>query len=79
MKKKSITIAVADNHLDNILEVAHHLQEAGLKVEHIMDAVGVITGSCETCEMEKMTQIAGVESIEAQDHYRLAPPDAPVQ
>ncbi|MBD1914145.1 MULTISPECIES: ketohydroxyglutarate aldolase [unclassified Leptolyngbya] len=79
MKKTAITIAVADNHLDNILEVAHLLQEAGLKVEHIMDAVGVITGSCETCEVEKIAQIDGVESVEAQDQYRLAPPDAPIQ
>lgn len=79
MKKTSITVAVADNHLANILEVAHHLQEAGLNVEHIMDAVGVITGSCETCEVEKMSQVDGVESVEAQDHYRLAPPDAPIQ
>lgn len=77
MKKTSVTIAIADNHLDHILEVAHHLQEAGLKVEHIMDAVGVITGSCENCELEKMMKVDGVASVETEGQYWLAPPDAP--
>lgn len=79
MNMTHLTIAVTDNHLDHILEVAHHLQQAGLKVEHIMDAVGVITGSCDTCHLEEMAQVEGVESVETADSYHLAPPDAPVQ
>jgi len=79
MKKTSVTIAIADNHLDHILEVAQHLREAGLKVEHIMDAVGVITGSCQTCELEKVAQVDGVASVEAEEQYQLAPPNSPIQ
>jgi hypothetical protein len=75
----NLTIAVSDNHLDHILDVAQHLNEAGLKVHQIMDSIGIILGSCQSCQVSAMQRVEGVESVEAEATYSLVPPYSPIQ
>ena len=79
MNMINLTIAVSDNHLDHILEVAQHLNEAGLKVHHIMDSIGIIMGSCQSCQVGALQRVEGVESVEAETSYSLVPPRSSVQ
>ncbi|MEO1148887.1 MAG: ketohydroxyglutarate aldolase [Cyanobacteria bacterium J06638_22] len=79
MNMINLTIAVSDNHLDHILEVAQHLNEAGLNVHQIMDSIGVIMGSCQSCQISAMQHVEGVESVETEASYSLVPPHSPVQ
>lgn len=75
----NLTIAVSDNHLDHILEVAQHLNEAGLNVHQILDSIGIIMGSCQSCQISAMRHVEGVESVETEATYSLVPPHSPVQ
>ncbi len=79
MAKISLTVAIADDYLDNILEVAQNLHSAGMQVSQIMDTVGVIVGSSEATQVAKLAQVRGVESVEANHSYQLAPPNSGVQ
>lgn len=76
MTQVSLTIAIADDHLDNILDVAQDLRSAGMQVAQIMDTVGVITGYIEQSRMNSVSAIAGVESVESSRSYKLSPPNA---
>ncbi len=79
MSKINLSILVNDDHLAEILEVAQRLQSAGLEVEQVMDAIGVISGSCEAQKVDSLSQVKGVAKVEAQQSYQLAPPDSEVQ
>ena len=78
MQKKNLTIAVADQHMGHILEVAQHLQDIGFRVEQIMDEVGIITGSCDDCQMGAVKNVEGVDSVEADNAVWISPPNAPL-
>lgn len=79
MSQINLSITVDDAHLKQILEVAQALKSAGMNVEQVMDAVGVITGSCDEQEVETLSQVEGVLNVEPQQDYQLAPPNADVQ
>jgi hypothetical protein len=79
MTKILLTIAISDDYLECILDVAQNLRAAGLHVAQIMDTVGVITGSCEPSRVRAMATVEGVASVEASHTHHLAPPDAPIQ
>ena len=77
-QKKNLTIAVTDQHMGHILEVAQHLQAVGFRVEQIMDEVGIITGFCDDCQMGAVKNVEGVDSVEADNDVWISPPNAPL-
>lgn len=79
MSRKSLTIAVSDRHMADILEVAQHLQDAGLQVEQVMDDLGIITGACDDAQISAVKNVEGVDSVDEDMSFHLAPPDSPVQ
>lgn len=79
MSMINLTVAVSDNYLDHILDVVQHLNEAGFHVHQIMDSVGIIMGSCQSCQIGDVQKVDGVESVEAEATYHLVPPHSPVQ
>ncbi|MBD2020765.1 ketohydroxyglutarate aldolase [Leptolyngbya sp. FACHB-36] len=79
MAKVNLTVSVADSHLDRILDVAEGLRAAGLQVQQIMDAIGVIIGTCEAEQVGALSQVAGVAHIEKAQGFQLQPPDSPIQ
>lgn len=74
-----ITISVADGHLERIDEVVARLQEAGVAVEKVLRAVGVIVGSVEEAGMAALGVLDGVGSVEKDRTVQLPPPDSDVQ
>jgi isopropylmalate/homocitrate/citramalate synthase len=79
MSRISLTIAVSDECLDNILEVAQNLRSVGMQVVQIMDTVGVITGSIEQSRVATVSTIEGVESVESTRSYQVPPPGSSIQ
>jgi hypothetical protein len=79
MPKINILVAVDENHIEQILEVAQHLRSTGMHVEQILDRLGVITGSCDSDKMPEISQIAGVSHIEVEREYQLPPPESDLQ
>ncbi len=51
----------------------------GVKVEQIMDTVGVITASCDAQIASTLPQIEGVAAVEEEQEYQLPPPDSEIQ
>ncbi|MET0190870.1 MAG: hypothetical protein ABW212_17850 [Pseudonocardia sediminis] len=76
---EKVTISVADGHVDRIDEVVARLEAAGVQVEKVLRAVGVITGSCEESGMQALGVLDGVGSVEKDRTVQLPPPDSDVQ
>ncbi|MGG6296767.1 hypothetical protein ACQ4M4_20425 [Leptolyngbya sp. AN02str] len=79
MSKVNVTVAIADEHLAHIMDVAEALQTNGLRVLQIMDSLGVVTGVCDSGVVDILRQINGVNTVEITHTFHLAPPDSKIQ
>lgn len=79
MPKVKVSISVDDAHIDQILEICEQLQSHGLEVEQTLPTLGVISGSIESDQVNRLHQVEGVQHIEAEQGYRLAPPESDLQ
>jgi hypothetical protein len=59
--------------------VAERLRAAGMTVERVLGAVGIITGSVDTERRATLAAVPGVVAVEPDRPVRLAPPDAEIQ
>jgi hypothetical protein len=58
--------------------MASRLKGQGLKVESVLEAIGVITGEIDSEKLAALERIPGI-SVEPEQTVQLPPPDAPVQ
>lgn len=77
MSPQRLLVSVADGH--GIDDVVNGLQTAGLQVEKVLRAVGVVVGTCDDDQRRALTEVTGVGSVEPDREIRLAPPDSDVQ
>jgi hypothetical protein len=75
----SVVVSVDDDHLDDIGKVVTDLRHAGLQVDDVLDAVGMVTGTVAGSAVEALESVPGVAEIELQRVQRVAPPDAEIQ
>ena len=59
--------------------VAEQLRAAGMTVEQVLSAVGIITGSVDAERRASLAAVPGVVSVEIDRPIQLAPPDAEIQ
>ena len=59
--------------------VAEQLRAAGMTVERVLGAVGVITGSVDAERRASLAAVPGVVAVEPDRPVRLAPPGAEIQ
>lgn len=78
-KPVSVVVSVADDHLDDVTEVVADLRRAGLRVDDVLDAVGMVTGTVALDDLEALESVRGVAEVELQRSVRLAPPEAEIQ
>ncbi len=74
-----VTVTVDDGHLNDVEGVAGQLRAAGVNVEQVLDAVGIITGSVPADRRSSISGIDGVAAVEDELTFQLPPPDADVQ
>jgi hypothetical protein len=79
MSQMNISVSVEDAHLATIELVSQKLQAQGMKVEHVLQNIGVISGSIDSSLMNTLSQIEGVKQVEQERTYQLAPPDSDIQ
>lgn len=79
MHTEQVSISVADEFLDRFAEVVERIEQAGLKVEQRLDTIGVITGSIDSGNIDKLDQVEGIAAIERSRGFQLPPPDSPIQ
>jgi hypothetical protein len=77
-RKKNLVVTVDDAHMPNIHQVAEQLKSRGMKVEEVLEATGMITGSSRK-GMSGLRAVPGVVGVEEQPQIQLPPPDSPVQ
>ena len=59
--------------------VAERLQAAGMTVEQVLGAVGIITGSVDSERRASLAAVPGVVAVERERRIQLPPPDAEIQ
>ena len=74
-----VSVTVDDGHLGALDGVVQGLRARGMRVEQVLDGLGIITGSAPSGALGALTGVAGVVSVDEQLTHRLPPPDAPVQ
>jgi hypothetical protein len=75
---ESIVVTVDDAHMSSIQEVAKRLRARGMKVQEVMEGIGIISGTYGK-EASSLNRIRGVSSVEKQPRFQLPPPDSDVQ
>ncbi|MDJ0746136.1 MAG: hypothetical protein QNJ32_22615 [Xenococcaceae cyanobacterium MO_167.B27] len=79
MSEIKICVSIDDAHLPQIQQISEQLQSSGMSVEETLSSIGVITGSIESEQVNNLYQIEGVQNVESQQTYQIAPPDSDVQ
>lgn len=79
MSKVQVSISVDDAHLPDIEQISQQLQLSGMDVKQTLSSIGVINGSIESDRLSSLSQIEGVQNVEPQQSYQLAPPSSPIQ
>lgn len=82
LKKETATrgfiLTVDDEHLQMIASVAEQLRSRGARIDSVMEATGMISGSTALAKAE-LERIPGVFSVEEQAQFQLPPFDSPIQ
>lgn len=79
MPNMQVTVLVDDQHRERILEVVEALQASGMKVERWMEQIGIITGSVDSAQVNTLSHVEGVATVESEQQYQLEPPDSEIQ
>ena len=74
-----VTVTVDEAHADTIDEVAARLRDAGMTIDRVLGAIGVITGSVAASRLHLVEAVEGVASVEEQTGFSLPPPDSDTQ
>ncbi len=72
-------VSVDDAHVGRVDDVAAALEGAGLAVESVLSALGIICGRADASCADALQRIEGVASVAPGQPVRLDPPDSPVQ
>ena len=79
MSKVQVSISIDDAHINQISEIAKNLQSMGMDVEQTLPSIGVISGSVSSDQVNHLDKIEGVQHVESERSYQLAPPDSDIQ
>lgn len=63
----------------DVATVGAALAQAGLRIEHRLEAIGSITGQAAPQAIPELRAVAGVEDVSEIQPIRIAPPDSPIQ
>lgn len=76
---ESVTVTIDHDHQSRIDDLADQLRAAGMRVDQVLGAVGVITGAVTDAQRSAISRIPGVAGIEDQNVFQLPPPDSDIQ
>ncbi|MFB2978397.1 hypothetical protein [Microseira sp. BLCC-F43] len=79
MSEVNLSVLVKDEYRERILEVVTALQADGMKVEQLMEQIGVIAGSIDSTKLPGIERIEGVSAVELAQGYQLEPPTSEIQ
>ncbi|SFQ56155.1 hypothetical protein SAMN05421810_109223 [Amycolatopsis arida] len=65
---RDVIVSVADSQLP---EVVARLRAAGMTIDDVLDALGVVTGSVDEAGVAALQRVSGVLDVEIARGYRL--------
>lgn len=72
-------VTVADDHLSDFQQIVHQLRGTGLKISHTMESLGIVSGTINAADLEKIKSLQGIAAIEPAGSVQLPPPDSEIQ
>jgi hypothetical protein len=72
-------VTIADDQVADIDSTVDRLREAGMTVDQVLGAVGIVTGTVPASARSKVATVPGVAAVEDETSYQLPPPDSDVQ
>lgn len=75
----NVVVSVTDDHLNDLSTVLTAMQQAGLVVNDVHEALGTVTGSIDANAIGRLETVPGVAAVEHERGFQLPPPDADVQ
>jgi hypothetical protein len=70
-----VVISIADDSLDRLPAVVADLATAGLVVDDVLEALGMVTGSVAPSSFRALSAVAGVAEVERQRVVGVRPPE----
>jgi hypothetical protein len=74
--KQSLIVTVSKDR--NVNDIVPGLKAAGLEVEGVLDAIGVITGRASAKSIAALRKVRGVADVSFDHKVDIGPPDAPI-
>ncbi|MGW5054113.1 hypothetical protein [Actinokineospora sp. NPDC004072] len=76
---EQVLVVLADSGLARLPEVVAGLEAAGMRVDEVLDSVGVVSGAIASHAVAALSEIDGVEGIEQVGAFQLPDPGSDVQ
>lgn len=77
MVGERVTVTVDEAHLTRVREVAEGLRRRGMRVESVLEGLGIVTGEAD--DPASLRAVDGVQSVDAELRHDIGPPGAEVQ
>jgi hypothetical protein len=74
-----ITVTIDRRHASAARDVAEALRAAGMRVDQVLDDIGMVTGTVDDAAEQAVRAVAGVQSVDRALNFQLPPPDSPIQ
>lgn len=79
MPDEDVNVSVADAHLGQFDAAVRRMEQAGLKVQNTLPAIGVVSGTIDSDSIAGLEQLPEVSSVERSREIRIPPPDSEIQ
>jgi hypothetical protein len=76
MSEQNVTVTTDGRDIDATVE---SLRAAGMTVTDVHREIGIVSGSVAPANRHSLKAISGVDAVEADQSFEIAPPDSDVQ
>jgi hypothetical protein len=78
MPDEDVNVSVADDHLGRFDEAVQRMEQAGLKVQQTLPAIGIVSGAIDASKIDNLEKLPEVSGVERSRTVRIPPPDSDV-
>lgn len=72
-------VTVQSQYLGRVQEVADRLESAGMEIERVLGTLGQIVCRAQESMRETLAAVEGVQSVDPERRFGIAPPDSEIQ
>ena len=75
-KKRAVVVTLSGDC--DVHEVVRGLKAAGLEIDQALAEIGVVTGSADADQLEKLREVRGVADVSPDHPVDIGPPGSPI-